>query len=123
MAVAIMFLFTGTTHFSNMKHDYTAMLPAPLPKSFWIIYLTGASQIAGAIGLLLSRTRRISGIRLALFLVAMFPTNLSAALNEVEFRGEGPTPLCLRAPIQLFCIGVVWWVSIRISQTEQAVAR
>lgn len=61
VAVAIMFVFTGTTHFSGMKHDYTAMLPSPLPKSFWIIYLTGAFQIAGAVGLLLPRTRRVAG--------------------------------------------------------------
>ena len=27
LAVAIMFLFTGFTHFTGMKYDYAAMLP------------------------------------------------------------------------------------------------
>jgi uncharacterized membrane protein len=113
VAVAIMFLFTGATHFTVMKHDYAAMLPAPLPKGLWIIYLTGALEIAGAVGLLIPRTRKLAGICLALYLVAVFPGNVYAALNDVEFRGEEPTPLWLRTPIQLFFIGMVWWTAIK----------
>ncbi len=113
LAVAIMFLFTGSTHFSGMKHDYAAMLPGPLSGNLGIIYLTGALQIAGAVGLLISRTRRLAGICLVLLLVAMFPGNVYAAVNEVPFRGEPPTPLWLRTPIQLFFIGMVWWTSVR----------
>ena len=112
-ALVIMFLFTGVTHFSGMKHDYAAMLPGPLSGNLGIIYLTGALQIAGAVGLLISRTRRLAGICLVLLLVAMFPGNVYAAVNEVPFRGEPPTPLWLRAPIQLFFIGMVLWTSTK----------
>jgi len=112
-AVAIMFLFTGATHFSGMKHDYVAMLPGPLSGNVGIIYLTGALQIAGAVGLLVPRIRRIAGICLVLLLLAMFPGNVYAAINEIPFRGDAPTPLWLRTPIQLFFIGMVWWTSIR----------
>jgi uncharacterized membrane protein len=111
-AVAITFLFTGATHFTGMKHDYAAMLPGPISGNLGIIYLTGALQIAGAVGLLVPRTRRLAGICLALLLVAMFPGNVYAAVNEVPFRGEAPTPLWLRAPIQLFFIGMVLWTSV-----------
>ena len=111
-AVAIMFVFTGATHFSAMKHDYAAMLPDPLSGNLGLIYLTGALQIAGAVGLLISRTRRLAGICLVLLLVAMFPGNVYAALNEVAFRGEPPTPLWLRTPIQLLFIGMVLWTSV-----------
>ncbi len=31
VAVAIMLLFTGATHFSDTKHDYAAMIPDFLP--------------------------------------------------------------------------------------------
>lgn len=111
IAVVIMFLFTGVTHFTGMKHDYGAMLPSPLSGNLGIIYLTGALQIAGAVGLFIPRTRRLAGICLVLLLVAMFPGNVYAALNEVPFRGEPPTPLWLRTPIQLLFIGIVWWTS------------
>ena len=111
-AVAIMFLFTGATHFTGMKHDYAAMLPGFVPMKVSIIHMTGALQILGAVGLLVPRTRRLAGIGLALLLVAMFPGNVYAALNEVPFRGEPPTPLWLRAPMQLLFIGMIWWASI-----------
>jgi uncharacterized membrane protein len=112
IAVVILFLFTGSTLFTAMKHDYAAMLPGPLSGNVGLIYLTGALQIAGALGLLISRTRRLAGICLVLLLVAMFPGNVYAAVNEVPFRGEPPTPLWLRTPIQLFFIGMVLWTSV-----------
>jgi uncharacterized membrane protein len=112
VAVAIMFLFTGITHFTGMKHDYAAMLPGPLSGNLGIIYLSGVLEIAGAVGLLVPRTRRLVGICLALYLVAVFPGNVYAALNEVPFRGEPPTPLWLRTPIQLLFIGMVLWTSV-----------
>ena len=111
LAVAIMFLFTGATHFGAMKHDYAAMLPGFVPMKVWVIHLTGALQIAGAVGLLVPRTRRLAGVALALLLVAMFPGNVYAALTDVPFRGEPPTPLWLRTPIQLLFIGMVLWTS------------
>lgn len=113
MAVVILFLFTGSTHFSAMKHDYAAMLPSPLSGNLGIIYLTGVLEIAGALGLLVPRTRRLAGICLVLYLLAVFPGNVYAAVNEVPFRGEPPTPLWLRTPIQLFFIGMVWWTAVR----------
>ena len=112
IAVVIMFVFTGATHFTAMRHDYAATLPGTLSGNVGLIYLTGALQIAGAVGLLISRTRRLAGICLVLLLVAMFPGNMYAAVNEVPFRGEPPTPLWLRTPIQLFFIGMVLWTSV-----------
>jgi uncharacterized membrane protein len=113
VGVVVMFLFTGATHFTGMKHDYAAMLPSPVSENLGIIYLTGALQIAGALGLLIPRTRRLAGIGLALLLVAMFPGNVYAALNDIEFRGDAPTPLWLRTPIQVLFIGTVLWTSIK----------
>jgi uncharacterized membrane protein len=112
-ALVVMFLFTGISHFSNIKYDYMAMLPDPLPKSLWLIYLTGMLEIAGAIGLLIPRFQRIAGICLVIFLIAVFPANAYAALNEVPFRGRAPTPLWLRTPIQIFFVWMVWWTSIK----------
>ncbi len=114
-ALVIMFLFTGISHFTSMKYDFAAMIPAPLPNDLWVIYLTGVLEVAGAIGLLIPRTRKLAGICLVLLLVAMFPGNVYAAVNEVPFRGEAPTPLWLRTPIQLFFIGMVWWAAVRKS--------
>ena len=111
-ALAIMFLFTSTAHFSGMKHDLAAMMPEPLPDGLWIIYLTGVFEIAGAIGLLVPRTRRLAGICLVLLLIAQFPANVNAALDGIPLGGEPPTPLWLRTPMQALFIGMVWWTSV-----------
>jgi uncharacterized membrane protein len=118
-ALVIMFLFTGASHFTSMKYDFAAMIPAPLPNGLWVIYLSGVLEIAGAIGLLIPRTRKVAGICLVLLLVALFPANVYAALNEIPLRGEPPTPLWLRGPMQLLFIMMVWWTSIKGSATPQ----
>ena len=112
-ALVIMFLFTGTSHFTSMKYDFAAMIPDPMPDGLWVIYLTGVFEIAGAIGLLLPQTRRLAGICLVLLLVAMFSANVNAALNEIPLGGQDPTPLWLRTPMQLLYIGMVWWTSVK----------
>jgi uncharacterized membrane protein len=117
-ALAIMFLVTSTAHFNGMKHDLAAMMPEPLPDGLWIIHLTGIFEIAGAIGLLVPRTRRLAGIGLVLLLIAVFPANVNAALNGLPLGGEPPTPLWLRTPMQLLFIGMVWWTAIGVRTKE-----
>ncbi len=112
-ALVVMFLFTGVSHFSSLKYDFAAMIPEPLPDGLWVIYLTGVFEIAGAIGLLVPRTRRLAGLCLVLLMVAMFSANVNAALNGIPLGGDAPTPLWLRAPMQLLFIGMVWWTSIK----------
>ena len=70
-------------------------------------------EIAGAVGLLIPQTRKLAGICLVLLLVALFPANVYAALNEIPLRGEAATPLWIRTPMQLLYIGMVWWTSIK----------
>jgi uncharacterized membrane protein len=118
IALVIMFLFTGTSHFTSMKYDFAAMIPDPLPDGLWVIYLTGVFEIAGAIGLLIPQTRKLAGICLVLLLVAMFSANVNAALNEIPLSGQDPTPLWLRTPIQLLYIGMVWWTSVKAPAKE-----
>jgi len=120
IALAIMFLFTGFSHFSGLKHDFAAMIPAPLPNDLWVIYLSGVFEIAGAVGLLIRRTRRLAGVCLVLLLVAVFPANVNAIINEIPFGGDAPTPLWFRAPMQLLYIGMVWWTSIKKNSKEEA---
>jgi uncharacterized membrane protein len=108
-----MFLFTGASHFTELRHDYAAMVPPPLTGELWVIYLTGALEIAGALGLLLERTRRAAAIGLFALLLAMFPANVYAVLRDVSFRDAPATALWLRAPLQVSYLAVLWWSAIR----------
>jgi uncharacterized membrane protein len=107
-----MFAFTGSTHFTAMKHDYAAMVPPPLTGQLWVIYVTGILEIAGAIGLLVRTTRRLAGICLSLLLLALFPANVHAALNAIDFRGEAPTVIWLRSLVQVVFLVATWWSSV-----------
>jgi uncharacterized membrane protein len=118
VGLAAMFAFTGVTHFTEMKHDYAAMVPPPLTGQLWVIYLTGVLEIAGAVGLLLRPTRRLAGIGLFLLLLALFPANVYAAIHEVRFRGAPPTDVWRRGLIQAVFLFTVWWSTIAARATS-----
>jgi uncharacterized membrane protein len=115
VSTRVLFFFTGTAHFTPLKHDLLAMIPPPLPREMWVVYLTGLLEIAGAIGLLVARLGRSAGICLILFLIAVLPANIYAAINDVQLRGEPATPLIIRIPMQLFWIVILWCTSVRSS--------
>lgn len=109
----IMFCFAGVARFTDLRNDYAAMIPDPLPDGMWVIYLTGLLEIAGGLGLLLPDWRRRAGICLVLFLIAIFPANVNAALRDIPFGGAPPTPLPFRTMMQLVLLPAVWWSAVR----------
>jgi uncharacterized membrane protein len=110
-AVALMFLFTGTLHFTGMKEDFARMIPKPLPNPMGLVYVTGFLQVLGAAGLLVPAFKAVAGFFLVLLLVSMFPANMNAAKNAIPFRGKPPTPLWQRSLIQIVFVGITWWSS------------
>ncbi|RUO66268.1 Uncharacterized membrane protein [Pseudidiomarina planktonica] len=108
LSVAVVFVTTGIAHFTELKHDMLAMLPSPVPKQMWIIYATGLLEFAGAIGILVPRFAKLTGICLILFLICVFPANINAALNDIPFNDRPATPLFLRTFIQALLIGVIY---------------
>jgi len=123
VSMAVLFLFTGVMHFSPMKEDMRAMIPPPLPQELWVVYLSGLLEIAGAIGLLTPGLRRIAGIALILFLLAVLPANIYAALHDVPLRGQPPTPLGFRVLLQFFWVGVLWWTTVMPAKRFAAAAQ
>jgi uncharacterized membrane protein len=110
-ALAVMFVFTGIAHFNKMKHDLVRMVPAVFPRPLLLVYATGVLEFMGAAGLLARRLRSLAGICLILLLIALFTANVNAALKGTTLRGKPPTPLWLRAPMQVLFIGLLWWAS------------
>jgi uncharacterized membrane protein len=108
-ALVVMFVVTGIAHFNKMKHDLARMVPAVFPRPLLVIYVTGALEFLGVLGLLLPRFRSLAGICLIVLLMAMFPANVRAALQGLTLRGKPATPLWIRIPMQLLFIGLLWW--------------
>jgi len=110
LALAILFAVAGATHFTEMKHDFARMVPPALPYPMAIVYVSGVFELLGAIGLLTSRWRRPAGLGLFVLLLAVFPANVHAALEGVPFGDKPPTPLWLRAIVQVVLLAAVGFV-------------
>jgi uncharacterized membrane protein len=109
-ALAAMFLFTSISHFTPMKKDLIAMVPASLPRPDVLVFITGIAEALGAMGLLISTTRAWAAFGLIALLLAMLPANISAARRGVLLRGRPATPLSLRIPMQVLFIAWAWAV-------------
>lgn len=110
-ALAVMFLFTGVSHFTKYRHEMAAMVPKIFPAPMAMVYFTGVCEIAGAIGLLLPPTRVIAGFCIMLMLVGLFSANAKAAREHLTVAGRPATAMWLRLPMQVLFIGLTWWVS------------
>ena len=108
-ALAVMLLFTASAHFTSMRYDLAKMVSGWVPEPLAVIYLTGALEIAGALGMLWPRTRSIAGICLCALFAAMFPANVKAARDGLTLGGNPATELWLRAPMQILFIWLAWW--------------
>ena len=106
---ALAIVFTATAHFNKMKHDLAQMILSSFPRPLLIVYITGVLELLGAAGLMLPQFRRLAGICLIALLVGMFIANVNAAQRGVTLRGKPPTPLWLRAPMQILFIALLWW--------------
>jgi uncharacterized membrane protein len=107
--LAVMLLFTASAHFTPMKEDLIRMTPQWVPQPRAMVFFTGLCEIAGAIGLVVPTTRRVAGIALILFFIAVLPANIQAARAGVTLRGRPATPLWVRLPMQILFIVLAWW--------------
>jgi uncharacterized membrane protein len=110
-ALAVMFVMTGSAHFTSMKTDLERMVPKVFPWPRGIVYCTGVLEFLGAAGLLLPKVRGVAGVCLIILLIAMLPANVRAAREGMLLRGKPATGLWLRMPMQVFFIGLIWWAS------------
>jgi uncharacterized membrane protein len=79
-----------------------------------LVDLSGVAEIAGVLGLLLERTRRMAGWGLIALYVAVLPANAYRAIERVTFEEGGEisrAALWLRLPFQLVFIVWAYWVS------------
>ena len=84
--LALLSIVGGLLHFV-FPEVYLRIMPPFLPWPRILIEVSGAAEIAGGLGLLLTRFRRAAAYGLALLLVAVFPANVYMAVAHVPFLG------------------------------------
>ena len=97
----------GVVHMAFTK-AFLPIMPPVIPAPQTVIALTGACELAGAVGLLIPRTRKAAGIGLALYAVCVYPANIYHALAH---RHVPPLPdsWWYHGPRLLFQPVFVWW--------------
>ena len=76
--VALPLLASGLLHFTRTPM-YASIIPPFFPWRTQLVLLSGALELAGAIGLLLPAFTRTASTCLALLMIAIFPANVYAA--------------------------------------------
>ena len=80
--LASFYMIAGIFHVA-WPAPFLTITPGWVPMPELVIFVTGVCEIAGAIGLLNPRVRRMAGIGLALYAVAVFPANIKHAMIDM----------------------------------------
>ncbi len=99
------FVTTGVLHFL-VPQTFQDITPDFLPAQLALVLISGAAEIAGGVGLLVPRARRLAGLGLILLLIVIFPANIGMALNPDAHSIPEPL-LWARMPLQPL---LIWWV-------------
>lgn len=107
-ALALFFGVAGLLHFM-FPAAYAGIMPPWLPAPLLLVYVSGACELAGGIGLLPARTRRLAGAGLIALSLAVLPANVQMLLNA---RAAGDPAwqqalLLARLPLQA---ALIWWI-------------
>jgi len=112
LALAAMFTAAGIAHFI-WPAMFARIVPPYLPAPMALVYISGAFEIAGGIGVLFPQVRFWAGWVLILLLLAVFPANIHMALNPEAFSRIPEWSLWARLPLQFVLIAWVYVAACR----------
>ena len=105
-----MFVFYAAAGLVHLAHPdaFLPIVPDWVPAPKLVILVTGICELAGAVGLMTVRFRRIAGIMLALYAVCVFPANIKHALEGIDLP-QLPSSWWYHGPRLLAQPVLVWW--------------
>jgi len=108
LPLAMLFLVAGIAHFV-MPAWFDRIVPAWVPNARVATLVSGAAEIAGAIGLIIPATRVAAGWGLIALLIAVFPANVNMLqlARATQASAGYLTALWIRLPLQPL---LIWWV-------------
>ncbi|MBL0173234.1 MAG: hypothetical protein IPP90_21630 [Gemmatimonadaceae bacterium] len=114
LPLVVLFLIAGIAHFI-VPAWFDRIVPTWVPNARVATLLSGAAEIAGAIGLLIPAARAAAGWGLIMLLLAVFPANVNMLqLAQATQASAGYlAALWIRLPLQSLLIWWVWRVAVR----------
>ena len=86
VAYGFAFILIGISHFRSPK-TFVEIVPAILPFPLFLVYISGAIEIAGGLAAIYPDTRVFGGRLLALLLICVYPANLYMWTHNVALNG------------------------------------
>jgi uncharacterized membrane protein len=105
--LAFFYAAAGIAHLA-WPAPFLLIMPELVPFPETAVLVTGILEIAGAIGLLLPRWRRLAGLMLAVYAVCVFPANIRHALLGPDTTGW-PLGWWYHGPRLALQPVLVWW--------------
>lgn len=114
LPIALLFLTSGVLHFVTPGF-FLRIVPPWVPNAQLAVAVSGAAEIAGALGLLFPATRTAAGWGLIALLAAVFPANVYMLQQAIERDASRAALLVLwaRLPLQPLLMWWVWRAAIR----------
>jgi uncharacterized membrane protein len=109
--VILLFAGSGSLHFV-VTDIFASIIPPSLPFRREAVYISGACELTGALGLCLPRWRIPAGIGLFLLTIAVTPANIYMWLRADHFPQIQSSLLFWRLPLQLVLLAIIWRVAI-----------
>ena len=97
---------------------FAAIIPPVFPKPYVLVIVSGILEAAGAVGLLLPRTRRVASVCLATLMVAILPANIYVAGQTVG--GMHMPGIGVRTAMQVVFVILILLAGCGISGREEA---
>lgn len=109
--LVVLFTVSGVVHLLR-PGVFTPMVPDILPAHRLLVYVSGVAELLCAAGLGWRRTRRLAGWASVGLLAAVFPANLTMAVDawtswrDDDASGQYVAATLIRLPLQL---PMIWW--------------
>jgi uncharacterized membrane protein len=114
--LAIFFVIAGMNHFLKPGF-YVALVPPFLPAPLFLVYLSGAIEMACGIGVAIPRISRWAAWGVFATLIAVFPANIyhavSGGLSSPDLPPfmANPVAAWLRLPLQFVFLAWAYWMT------------
>jgi uncharacterized membrane protein len=121
--MGVFYVAAGVAHFGR-PGMYLAVMPPYIPWPLAMIYISGAAEILGGVGVLIPdglvfpRTRVSAAWGLVALLIAVLPVHVNMCLHPDRFPGIPVWAIWLRLPLQLPLIAWAWSYTRRYGKAD-----